>query len=258
LAGLLALPIRESALAPGEIIPQQPLIVSAPVHGVIKEFHVRPNQAVSAGQLLFSLDDTEAKSRHEIAEKSLAVARADNLRAVQKSFSDQRSKSELELFKARVEAKQLERDYALTVLERTKVHADRDGIAVFANVNDWIGQPVEVGQRILVLADPARAEIQIWLAVEDGINLEPGSDVKMFLNTDPTSPLKSKIRQTSYQPERTPEGNLAFRLKAELEAGQPVPRIGLKGTGKVYGEEVSLFYYLMRRPLSALRQTLGL
>jgi len=257
LACLSALPIRESALAPGEIIAHQPLIVSAPVRGVVKEFHVRPNEVVTAGRLLFSLDDTEAKSRFEIAEKSLAVAKADYLRATQKSFSDQRSKSELELFKARVEAKQLERDYALALRERTKVHADRDGIAVFADVNDWIGQPVEVGQRILVLADPTRAEIQIWLAVEDGINLEPGSDVKMFLNTDPTSPLKAKIRQTSYEPEKTPEGSLAFRLKAELEPDQPVPRIGMKGTGKVYGEEVSIFYYITRRPLSALRQRLG-
>ena len=257
LIGILALPIRESALAPAEVIADQALIVSAPVKGVIKEFHVRPNELVNVGQLLFSLDDTEFKSRHEIAAKSLEVARADYLRSAQKSFSDAQSKSEVELLRVRTEQKQLEKDYSGLMLERTKVRADQTGIAVFADANDWIGRPVEIGERILMLADPERVKIQIWLVVEDSINLEPGAEVKVFLNTDPTSPLTARIQQTSYQPSKTPEGLLAFPLKAELEPVQEIPRIGLKGTAKVYGESVSVFYYLIRRPLSALRQTLG-
>ena len=36
-----------------------------------------------------------------------------------------------------------------------------------------------------------------------------------------------------------------------------IPRIGLRGTAKVYGEKVSLFYYLFRRPITYLRQHLG-
>jgi len=254
----LFVPVRESALAPAEIVPYEPLIVSAPARGVIKEFHVRPNELVEAGQPLFSLDDTEIKSRYEVAQKSLDVAKADYLRAAQKSFSDRDSKSELELYKARVEEAALERDYAADLLERTRVRADRDGIAVFADENDWIGQPVIVGQRILTLANPNQAEIQIWLAVEDGINLEQGSTVQMFLNTNPTTPLSGEIRQTSYEPEKTPGDSLAFRLKAKLDVDQPPPRIGLKGTAKVYGDQVFLLYYLLRRPLSVLRQSLGL
>jgi hypothetical protein len=31
----------------------------------------------------------------------------------------------------------------------------------------------------------------------------------------------------------------------------------MKGTAKVYGERVSLFYYLLRRPLAAARQFVG-
>ncbi len=257
LLGIMALPIKESALAPADIVPDQALVVSAPVKGAIKEFHVRPNESVESGQLLFSLDDTEFKSRYEIAAKSLEVAQADYLRSAQKSFSDAQSKSEAKLLKVRVEQKQLEKQHAQLLLERTRVRAEQKGIAVFADVNDWIGQPVEVGERILMLADPKRAEIQIWLAVEDSVNLQPGAEVQMFLNTDPTSPLSAKIRQTSYQPVRTPEGTLAFRLKAELDASEETPRIGLKGTAKVYGGTVTILYYIVRRPLAALRQMLG-
>lgn len=256
-ACVLALPVRESALAPAEITPLQPLVVSAPVEGVIKAFHIRPNQPVFAGQLLFSMDDTDIRSQYEIAAKSYDVAKTDYFRAAQKSFSDAESKSELALFKARAEEKRLERDYAQTLFERTRVRAERDGVAVLTDVNDWIGRPVDVGQKVLTLADPEQAEVQIWLAIEDGINLEQGSKVDMFLNTDPTSPLSASVRQTSYEPEPDVDGKLAFRLKASLTPEHAAPRIGLKGTAKVYGDEVTLFYYIMRRPLSVLRQSLG-
>jgi hypothetical protein len=50
---------------------------------------------------------------------------------------------------------------------------------------------------------------------------------------------------------------LGYRLKASFADGTRIPRIGLRGTAKIYGEQVSLFYYLMRRPLAALRQLIG-
>jgi len=114
------------------------------------------------------------------------------------------------------------------------------------------------GEKVLTLANPDDAEVQIQLPVDDAINLEPGARVRMFLNIDPTRPLDAQLRQTSYEAEVTPEDILAFRLKASFDEGTPLPRIGLKGTAKIYGDKVPLFYYLMRRPISALRQTLGL
>ena len=49
-------------------------------------------------------------------------------------------------------------------------------------------------------------------------------------------------------------------LPAQGHARRPsrMPRIGLSGTAKIYGEKVTLFYYLARRPLAAARQFLGL
>jgi hypothetical protein len=51
---------------------------------------------------------------------------------------------------------------------------------------------------------------------------------------------------------------LGYRLKATLDDPAHMPRIGLRGTAKIYGEKVTLFYYLARRPLAAARQFLGL
>jgi len=252
------LPVHQSALAPAEVIAYQPDIVSAPLDGVIKTFHVEPNTYVKDGDLLFSMDDTTFRNRHEIAIKALAVAEANSLRTAQKAFREEESKAELAQLQARVEEKSAEVRYNAELLERIHVRAMRDGIAIFSDVNDWLGKPVVVGEKVLTLADPGRTELQLHLPVEDAINLETGADVRLFLNIDPTQPLAARLRQTSYEAEVTPAGILAYRLKAVFDEGTELPRVGLKGTAKVYGERVTLFYYLMRRPISALRQRTGL
>jgi len=255
---LMFLPVHQTVLAPAEILAYQPEIVSAPLEGVIKTFHVKPNTTVAEGDLLFSMDDTTLRNRYEIAEKALAVTEANYMRAAQKSFTDNESKAELALLNARVEEKSAEVRYTAELLGRIHVHAEHNGIAVFSDANDWLGKPVVVGEKVLTLANPDDAELQIQLPVDDAINLKPGARVRMFLNIDPTAPLDAQLRQTSYEAEVTPDDILAFRLKASFDEGTPLPRIGLKGTAKIYGNKVSLFYYLMRRPISAVRQTLGI
>ena len=47
------------------------------------------------------------------------------------------------------------------------------------------------------------------------------------------------------------------RLTAALEPERPPPRIGLQGTANVHGRTVPLLLYLFRRPLTGLRQWLG-
>jgi hypothetical protein len=142
-------------------------------------------------------------------------------------------------------------------LERIRVRAERPGIAIFGDPNDWIGKPVVVGEKVLLLADPEQVELEIRLPVADAINLRPGALVRLFLNVDPSRPHHLELRRAAYEAELTPEGVVAFRLNARFTDGQPPPRIGLKGTAKLYGDEVTLFYYVLRRPIAAARQWLG-
>lgn len=53
------------------------------------------------------------------------------------------------------------------------------------------------------------------------------------------------------------DGQYAFELKAQMDAEQGSPTMGLKGMAKIYGERTSLIYYLLRRPLSHLRMWWG-
>lgn len=251
-------PVRQSVLAPSEIVPFDPVVVSAPVDGVVAKFHVDPNTKVEAGTTLLTFDDTETRSKLALAESGLQVAIADYRRATNKSFHDQRSKSERETFKLRVEEKQLERNYAYANLQKTVVSANRSGVVVFNDVNDWIGKPVKIGEKILTIAEADNTEIEIWVPVADSTSLEKGAKVEIFLNSDPARPIRAVVRQTSYKPSTSPTGDLGFKLKAKLIDQDADIRLGLKGTAKVYGERVSLFYFLFRRPWSVFRQKFGL
>ena len=52
---------------------------------------------------------------------------------------------------------------------------------------------------------------------------------------------------------------MAYRVTAELARDDSAkPRIGSRGTAKLYGPNVPLAFYLFRRPFAVARQWLGL
>lgn len=68
------------------------------------------------------------------------------------------------------------------------------------------------------------------------------------------------MREISHEASVFPENTLAYTVKASFspaEAGE-LPRIGQRGTAKVYGETVSLGYYLLRKPILLVRKSVGL
>ena len=259
LAALLLLPVRQSALAPAEVIAIDAEVVAAPLDGVIKTVHVRPNQTVKADQPLFSLDDTTLRNRLEVAQKSVAVADAELLSATQKAFDNVQSKADLALLGGRAHERRAELAAVRTMLARVDVVAPRDGVAVFGDPNEWLGRPVTTGERIMLLADPARPGVLIHLPVADAVALEAGAPVKLFLTVMPLSPLSAVVTESSYQAVLSEDGIASYRLRAAFteDAADERVRIGLRGTAKIHGGWVVLGYYLLRRPLATLRAWSG-
>lgn len=206
---------------------------------------------------MFSLDETTLTNRREVALKALAIAQADALVAQQKAFDDTRSKAEMAAAQGRVKEKEAELAAVTDLLGRIEVRAERDGIAVFGDPNDWLGRPVQTGERVMQLADPRDAGVLIWLPLADALNLEPGAPLRLFLHTQPLSPLDGELLQTSYQAVPSPDGVTSYRLRGRF-ADNETPRIGLKGTARVSGGWAPLAYYVLRRPLAGLRAWTGL
>ena len=252
---LLLVPVRQSVLAPAEVVPLGGRIVAAPLDGVIAEFLIKPNQSVATGDLLLRFDGTSLKAQADVAERALGVAEAELKANSQRAFADAESSARLDLLAARVEQKRAERDYAQQLLARGEVRAERSGIAVFADAERLTGKPVQTGERLMQIADPAQAELRIELPVGDAISLEPGAEVALFLDSDPLNRHEAQLERSAYEAQTTAAGQLAYRLDARFV--DTPPRVGLRGTAKLFGDRAPLAYYLLRRPLAAARQSLG-
>jgi len=131
-------------------------------------------------------------------------------------------------------------------------------LAIFANAEEWTGQPVRPGERIMMVADPSLIGVTIYMPPDDVVDLDAGAEVSVFLNVDPLNSIAAKIVRSSYEAMPTPEGTLAYVIQADLEPGHGFPRIGMRGTAKVYSSNVTLAYYLLRKPIAFVRRNLGL
>ncbi len=159
--------------------------------------------------------------------------------------------------KAELDVANAELDYAKELLSRSEIRAERAGLLIYSAKSDWIGKPVAVGERLMEIGDPAKSEIKIELPVSDAVALQPGGTISLFLDGDPLRSIDGTITRTSYRPTLTAEQQLAFRIHAKFADEQP-RRIGLRRVARVDGEAVSLWFYLFRRPIAAVRQRVGL
>jgi len=250
-------PVRLTAISPTEIIPRSPHVVSAPFDAVVANLEVYPNQNIAKGDVLVKLEGEDYFATQEIRKRAVQVAEANLHRAVQAGFEDPQSRSEVASLKAELDLKKMELVQAELKNKNTIIIAEKSGVAVVEDPVAWQGRPVKIGERILQIANPDEVEVQIYVLVKDAIALEPGRSVKVFLDTDPLSPIDAKIQYAAYEPIRTEEDIPAYRVVAKISENQVVPRIGLRGTAKNEGDYVALVFYLFRRPITAVRQWIG-
>lgn len=252
------IPVTDSALGQVQIVPRDPVLIRAPLDGVIERLSVQPNQIVSTGDVLFRMDDTRLRSRLQAALKDFDVADAELRLTSQQAVLDREAAARLQVMISRREQAEAEVIYLQDLMQRIVMSAPRDGFVVFDNVNDLIGRPVAIGEQIMQIAAPLDSEVEIRLPIKDAIKLPEQARVRVFLNVDPHRPRDAIVRYASYQAIPGEDGILAYRLLASpVENGLPM-RIGQKGTARIEGYPTVVFMKLFRRPLTALRQTLGL
>lgn len=256
---VLAVPVPVTTLAPAEIVARLPMLVTAPIDGVIDAIDVDPGAAVNSGDVLIRFVDTNLRNRRELAKREVAVAEARVKQMMLMSFADARGRHELGLAEAELQLKRSELIFTTETLDRSVVKATKSGLAVYSDRKGMLGRPVATGERLMEIADPAAIEIRIDVTAPDAIALKSDSDIKLFLDVDPLHAWQGRVVRSDYKARASDTDVLAFRTFATLEnSDRAPPRIGLRGTAQVYGDKSPLAVYLLRRPLSAARQWLGL
>lgn len=256
LAAILFWPIRQSVLVDAEVISERPVLVRAPLDGVVKEFYVQPNELVSAGRKLLALDDTELRSKLAVANQVLESVQADYLQKAQKAVSDRDAKAELGILQHKIEQQNAEVSLLQNLLGRVEVYTPTAGIAIFDDPYDWLGRPVSIGEKILSIGDPEHTRLEISLPVNEALDLPRNAEVLFFPNTAPTEAVRAHLSHAGYHASLLPSQIAAYRLKADFES-HPGLRIGLKGTSKLFGRRTPFILWVLRRPLGLARQWLS-
>ncbi|MEO1206400.1 MAG: HlyD family efflux transporter periplasmic adaptor subunit [Pseudomonadota bacterium] len=255
--GLSFVPVPMTALAPVEIVARDPHRVTAPLDGVVDDVLVQPNQLVRRDEPLLRYEDTTLRSRFEVADQDMKVARARFDRAQQAAFTDQDARHQLASLRHELDLKVIERSFAEAQLAQSVVRAKRDGVLIFNDRDDLVGRPIRIGENLMEIADPKQIAARVDLAVADAIVLEGGADVRLFLDADPLSSVSAKLVSVGYHAEANSTQQLTYKLNAALTDPAMTARIGSRGTAQLFGRTVPLIYFLLRRPIAAVRQYVG-
>lgn len=246
-------PVRFSVSVSAEIVAKNNTVITVPYSGLIKEINVEPNQAVSEGDLLFSLDKTQLENDYNVAVQQMETATQKLSNTQRQVFSDRSKTADLNVLKEEIKLKKLEVDYARQRLDLADIKADRDGVILFSDKNELLGKPVQAGSKIMILADPQDMELLVKIPSENMIKLDYDVPVRFFLNTAPLTPHKAKIYNVSYQPSRDPDSLLTYKARAEIADKEKIEKLGLTGTAKLYGARTLMIFNVLRRPYLALR-----
>lgn len=257
LVALFFVPVRLSITAPAEIISADPYIITPAINGNVEEVLVRPGDVIEEGAVLIRLEAQDLESEKRAAEQDLKLAETKLAGLRRQALLDPEKKAELEALRADIELKQIELDYAVQRLGRTTLKAPGAGVAVFSDSSALEGKPVMPGERLMQIADASKAELFVRIPSDSLIPIEADVPIRFYTNVDPLDTREATIRSIGYQAGADPDGLLTYKLRASLPDDY-TPRIGWKGTAKIYGGWSVLGYAILRRPLIALRDVTGL
>ena len=195
--------IRQKVTGSGQIRPEVQVKVSARVAGKIMKLHAQEGDRVHKGQLLVELDQEQYLAAMDRAESTLLSMRAsekkvksDLIRSKDLFNKGLMSEAEFEATQASYESAQSNTRQAEAsvkeakdALEKTRLHADMDGIVTKLNKEEG---EIALGAQfqedvIMIVADLKRMEAAIEVDENDVINVSMGDtsevDIDAFIDT---------------------------------------------------------------------------
>lgn len=248
----ITIPLR--IVGPCEIVPKDPIVISAPLEGIIDEILVHPGQGVSKGTLIVTYDKRVPLQDLKVAQKKVEIIKSEVGRATAMAEKDKKALAELGVDALKLKKEELELQLAQFRASQLNILAPDAGVVMLDNPEEWRGKPVKIGEKILTIADPTHTKIRIWISEDDNVPIDFKHPVKIFLNITPEKSYYASLVYISSYTHLTEKGVNSFIAEAEWTDKQPEDvKLGLKGTAILYGEDVSIFYWIIRKPWGYVR-----
>ncbi len=87
-------PTRLTIFGTGTVSPLDPILINAPMQGVIKSFSVSPGQTVKAGQLLLTLEKTDLQADVEVSKRNYMLTQAKLRSANNEGFENSNARAD--------------------------------------------------------------------------------------------------------------------------------------------------------------------
>jgi len=249
-------PLR--VVAPCEVVPQDPLVIAAPLDGIIEEVVVDPGEEVKEGDVLFEYDKNVPLQELNIAKRQVDIAESELNRAINLGHSNPERRAEVAILKLKLDKDRLTLNLAEYEASQLTVRSPEDGIVILDNPDEWRGKPVQVGETVMEVTNPAQTKVKIWIPESDNIWINPEEPVNIILNVRPGETEKARLIYIANVSTINDQNIPSFIAEAEWIDSQPDMKMGLKGTAILYGREVTLFYFLFRKPWYAFRYYVGI
>ena len=253
---LVRVPLR--IVAPCEVVADNPYIIAAPLDGIIAQMTVKPGEYVEKGTVLYEYDTREAMHDLATSKKQLEMAQSELVRTMSSGIEDTKALDEMALENIKIKKEQQDLDYAKYRVSQLKGAAPESGVAVFENADEWRGKPVKIGEKIMFIADPNKTKVRIYIPESDNVVLKLPTEIKVFLNPYPETTLHAKLTYISQETIITETHIPSFIGEAKWDQQDPIIKLGLKGNAVISGENVSVLYYILRKPIESVRKFLGI
>lgn len=254
---LYHIPLRISA--PCEVITKESIVVTAPLEGIIEQVKVTPGDVVSKGDRLIDYDKKIPMQDLKAAENQVEILQAQLNRATVLGYKDEKSRTELELLKLDLDKGKIALDLAKYKISQLTVDAPNTGVvSMESSPQDWRGKPVKIGEKVMVINNPKQTKIRLWIPEMDNVNINPNEPIYVFLNIDPTKAYKAHLRYIADESSVSGQHMTNYLAEADWEEEPPNMKLGLRGTAILYGEKVSVLFYIFRKPIFLLRSFFGL
>lgn len=245
----LLLPVPYHVGAPVRIEGAVQRIIAAPSDGFLLQAHVRPGDAVHAGDVLVELVNQDLlleqrKWESELAQYensySSALARADRVQYVNNQAKANQARAELDLVQLQ--------------LARSRITAPIDGIVIKGDLSQSLGAPVKQGEELLKLVPANAFRLIIEVDERDIRAIHPGQKGHLALSALPGDTLGFTVERII--PVATSiEGRNIFEVEGKLGTGNMPLRPGLQGIAKIEVGSRTSAWILSHRIVNWLRLT---
>ncbi len=216
-------------------------VVTAPIDGFIAEAHVRAGDAVTAGQLMVSLDNKEL----ELKKLTWTGQQQQYAREYREALATG-NRAQSSIFQAQLNQAKAQITLINEQLSRTKLHAPFSGWIVSGDMSQSLGIPVERGQILFEVAPLDNYRIILQVDERDIMHIKPNQEGHVSLSG--TAGEKLKFTTTSITPVATiKDGKNTFRVEAHLLEQSRVIRPGMQGIGKIEIDQRPLIWIWTHR-----------